>query len=79
MAQRITRESVDFYLKRLNAALKERNSKVQYDVVGRNGALSIDYYNDDKCVDALHAGLSTREAYNVILAMFHVVSDGFPQ
>lgn len=76
--ERITSTNVNYYLTRLNDALRKRNSDLQYKVVGENGTYTIEYYKGDVMVDTLRSGLKVREAYNIIRGMWQVITDGFP-
>ncbi len=74
--ERITREDVEFYIDKVNRMLQERGKDFYYHFTSRYNYKAIDkcYYYNSGSSDYM-TGLTTREAYNIIYAVYQTLED----
>jgi hypothetical protein len=75
MSTRITQSDLDIREERVNDLLKELGSKLRLKVGGRYGYTAIDLLKDDRMYNYLIAGLTKREADNILYCIERILAE----
>lgn len=72
------RELINALEQRINTALVNRKSEIQYKLQGSYGRTSIEMYKGDVMIKTLRSDLKTDEVLTVLVCMESVLLDGLP-
>ncbi|AZU97962.1 hypothetical protein BZF66_05880 [Salmonella enterica] len=75
MAQKITRENVEFYIGILNAKLEQMDAPLRYKMIPVAGGYELQKYKGDIQVDYCVSGQKLREVYEIVRFAANMISD----
>ena len=75
MAQKITRDNVEFYIGILNAKLEKMDAELRYKMIPVAGGYELQKWKGDVQVDYCISGQKLREVYEIVRFAANVLSD----